>query len=95
MTPTAAKVIAPAPFGHAVVIPDYVKVDVEGGEEGVLEGMRATIERARPSILCEVHGTADRLLPLLRDLGYRLRWLEGDGPVEAAPAWFHLVGSPP
>jgi FkbM family methyltransferase len=78
----------------SIPAPDYVKVDVEGGEVGVLEGMRATIERSRPSILCEVHGTAARVLPLLRDLGYQVRSLEGDGPVEAAPAWFHVIGSP-
>jgi FkbM family methyltransferase len=77
----------------AILSPDYVKVDVEGDEVGVLEGMRATLERRRPPILCEIHGTADRVLPMLRDLGYRLRWLEGDGPAETAPPWFHLVAS--
>jgi len=35
--------------------PELVKVDVEGGEESVLKGMRRTMEQARPPVLVEVH----------------------------------------
>lgn len=34
--------------------PDLVKIDVEGAELAVLEGMRQTLERARPTIICEL-----------------------------------------
>ena len=37
--------------------PTLVKIDVEGAEIAVLEGMRETIERHRPAIICELHDT--------------------------------------
>src|SRR5919199_1301681 len=35
---------------------DYLKIDVEGGEQEVLSGARETIRRYRPIIQCEVLG---------------------------------------
>ena len=36
------------------IIPDLIKIDVEGHEFEVLKGAKSTIEAARPIILCEV-----------------------------------------
>ena len=63
-----------------------IKIDVEGGELEVLEGLRRTIHRDRPFIFCEIlpvfpRDTAkvrfrqprqDRLIETLRTLDYRL-----------------------
>jgi FkbM family methyltransferase len=40
------------------ILPDLVKIDVEGAEVEVLRGMEVIIRRARPTIFVEVHGVA-------------------------------------
>lgn len=42
--------------------PDFIKIDVEGAEEQVLEGARHTLERLRPVIFAELHGWQRRSL---------------------------------
>lgn len=56
--------------------PDVVKIDVEGAELGVLEGMRETFQQHRPTLICELHGTAPEVCDFLESLGYRLEALE-------------------
>jgi FkbM family methyltransferase len=36
--------------------PDVIKIDVEGNEKLVLEGMDETLRRNKPIIICELHG---------------------------------------
>jgi FkbM family methyltransferase len=63
---------------------DVLKVDVEGGELGVLRGGRKTLEQFRPKILFELHEPALRaqgaspaeVLGLLKKLGYEVRCLD-------------------
>lgn len=52
--------------------PSVVKIDVEGHEKAVLEGMLKTLERARPRMIVEIweHSRAD-VLGLLKSRGYR------------------------
>lgn len=38
-------------------VPDFIKVDVEGGEADVLAGAAHTLEGRRPALIVEVHGT--------------------------------------
>ena len=38
-----------------VPVPDVVKIDVEGAELEVIEGMRRTLDEHHPVLLCEVH----------------------------------------
>lgn len=41
---------------HGLRPPDFIKMDIEGGEVEAIKGMRRTIERSRPAILVELHG---------------------------------------
>jgi FkbM family methyltransferase len=75
--------------------PDLVKIDVEGAEIAVLEGMRATIERHRPAIICELHDTHAEFTRVMRELGYRLINLEGTVPVDEQGASAHALALPP
>jgi FkbM family methyltransferase len=62
--------------GHA---PNAIKIDVEGGEMGVLEGARATLLAASPILLIEAHSPELRrdCLALLATLGYDTTDCEG------------------
>ena len=55
---------------------DWIKIDVEGFENAVLEGSRDTIQRNRPWLLIEDNGQQDQHRQWLNDLC---------GPYEAAP----------
>lgn len=60
---------------------DFIKVDVEGFEQQVLEGATQTIDRDRPVLLIKIAGCARR--PSYRnsndDYGQTLRWLKRRG----------------
>jgi FkbM family methyltransferase len=67
---------------HAIPRVDLVKLDTESTEPDVLEGMRATLDRDRPWIVCEVlkgRGSEGRLGPILEPYGYRYYLLTPDG----------------
>ena len=55
---------------------DWIKIDVEGFENAVLEGSRDTIQRNRPWLLIEDNGQQDQHRQWLNDLC---------GPYESAP----------
>jgi len=55
---------------------DWIKIDVEGFEDAVLEGSRHTIQRNRPWLLLEDNGNRSRHQQWLNDLC---------GPYQAAP----------
>ena len=75
--------------------PAVVKIDVEGAEIAVLEGMRETIERHQPAIICELHGTHEAFVGAMQSHGYRLINLEGAIPVEQEGASAHALALPP
>ena len=64
--------------------PDVVKIDVEGSETAVLEGMVETIARFRPVLFVEIHRSElsargesfDSVFSLLRSFGYQLEHIE-------------------
>jgi FkbM family methyltransferase len=72
----------------AGLAPAVVKIDVEGAELEVLEGGRAVLSRARPVIIFEsvagrstlYDSTPGAQWELLRELGYELFSVTGDGP---------------
>jgi FkbM family methyltransferase len=73
----------------AIPPPDVLKVDTEGAELQAIEGMRATIERHRPAIVCELHDTNAEFCALMAELNYATTNLDGPqavvtaGPVHA------------
>jgi FkbM family methyltransferase len=75
--------------------PTVVKIDVEGFELQVLEGMRRTIAEHAPVIICELHDTHREFAAFARDVGYRLVNLEGPGPIEEAFQSAHALALPP
>jgi len=70
------------------IVPDVIKIDVEGAEIGVLCGARALLSRHCPVIFLSVHpreivalgGTVDKLSALIGQLGYDLRDAQGQKP---------------
>lgn len=58
------------------VVPDVVKIDVEGAELEVLEGMTETMQQHRPTIVCEVEGRererTEEILSTMERQGYEL-----------------------
>jgi FkbM family methyltransferase len=77
--------------------PDVVMIDAEGAEIDVLRGMRETIGRHRPVILCEVHWIGDAFLAYcaegLAPLGYHARPLYGE-TFPTGPQRFHALLTP-
>lgn len=59
----------------ALPAPDFIKMDIEGGEGPAMEGMRAAVAAQRPTMLVEIHGraAAKATLAPLAGLGYRYR----------------------
>lgn len=70
------------------VPPRFVKIDVEGGEEGVLRGAQDTLARYRPTVAFEhgsvsaVYGTtSETIFSLLDEPGLRVFDMDGAGPL--------------
>lgn len=79
--------------GGELPAPDVIKLDVEGAELDALAGMRATLERARPALVCELHDTNAGFCALADELGYAVENLDGPEPVETAGA-VHALARP-
>ena len=60
---------------------DLVKIDVEGADHRVLQGMKRILQRDMPDIICEVlYGrTENRLQEVLSDFSYNYYWITDDG----------------
>lgn len=68
---------------------DLVKIDVEDFEADVLEGMRATIERDRPFIVCEIlprnkEHRNERTRKFLESVNYTPYWITASGYVRVS-----------
>jgi FkbM family methyltransferase len=59
--------------------PDFIKIDVEGAEELVLEGMAKTLSEVRPTLYCEVGSDQFEAISVrMQSNGYVLKTVEGD-----------------
>jgi FkbM family methyltransferase len=71
--------------------PDVVKIDVEGHERDVLEGMEGLLASHRPVIFCELHGDGADVADLLTTHGYAVEHIDSrfDGTefVRASVDW--------
>jgi FkbM family methyltransferase len=74
----------------AIPPPDVMKIDTEGAEILVLEGMRETIARHGPRIVCEIHETNDAFAAFMEDVGYRVTNLGGPWAVTEPEAGSHI-----
>ena len=68
----------------AIPPPDVLKIDTEGAELQAIAGMRETIARHRPAIVCELHDTNAAFCALMDELGYTTTNLDGPAPVAGA-----------
>ena len=71
-------------FGPVQRRVDFIKVDVEGGELSVLEGMQGMLQKDHPVLLIELHGCGcnNEVHPVVSKLvnaGYTCRYLDGSG----------------
>ena len=66
--------------------PDVVKIDVEGAEIDVLDGMAETIREHSPVVLCELHGSNAEFLARVEAMGYVAQNLDGPEPLAEAGA---------
>ena len=75
------------------VVPTLVKIDVEGAEDLVLQGMAKTMARHGPDII--VDGCTEQAAGRLKDAGYRLYSLDTDDglPTELVELEFTVFAS--
>jgi hypothetical protein len=55
------------------VVPDLIKIDVEGNEYAVISGARQTLTAHHPSVLVALHTGDSRCRDLLIELGYEVK----------------------
>ncbi len=51
---------------------DFIKMDIEGGEVGALQGVRQSLLRLHPTIMLELHPGAHHAVDTLLECGYKL-----------------------
>jgi FkbM family methyltransferase len=74
--------------------PAMVKIDVEGGEVGVLRGMVGLLAANGPTLLIELHGTQSEVADFLDAHDYEHAPVETDVPTREAPWWVHVLARP-
>ena len=70
--------------------PNFVKIDVEGAEGNVLEGMQQTVAAAKPSLFVECSEAGrEKTWTLLRALGYQCQSAITRKPVDSFEEYRH------
>jgi FkbM family methyltransferase len=72
--------------------PDFIKIDAEGAESGILRGGMQTLTHKRPRLFIELHGIREALAckELLTGIGYRGFCIEDRGATLAS-LWVHAT----
>lgn len=78
---------------------DLVKIDVEGAEDVVVQGMAKSLQKFRPVVLVEIHasdGRKSEALERLEGTGYRLSRVDptGPSPCDTRARGGHVIGWP-
>ena len=76
---------------HADLRPALVKIDVEGHETGVMDGMVATLGSQRPALIVECHAAAAGIVARLERAGYHVSVLGSSASAAAAGHGSHLL----
>lgn len=71
------------------IVPDLIKIDVEGNEHAVLCGARQTLTAHHPSILVALHTGDSHCRDLLTQLGYKVSEIETGELLALKPARIH------
>jgi FkbM family methyltransferase len=69
---------------EAIPPPDLIKIDVEGAELEVIEGMDALLRTKRPVLICEMHGNLLEMKRLLSEYGYSYVLHTGEPSLDTA-----------
>lgn len=75
-------------------VPDVIKIDAEGSEIEVLRGASGLLQRHRPTLLIELHGTNEGVARELERAGYLGRVLGGACNIEQASWTAHVLAVP-
>jgi FkbM family methyltransferase len=59
-------------FDGETLLPNFVKIDVEGFEWNVIQGFQKTIEKGHPSLMIEIQADADKIIPYFKSVGYTI-----------------------
>ena len=78
-------------FERGEPAPDVVKVDVEGAEIQVLDGMTRLLREHGPALVIELHDTNRAVADRLRAAGYAMENLDGPEPIEEAAPDVHVL----
>jgi FkbM family methyltransferase len=84
-------------IGEGWPVPQFIKIDVEGGAGAVLRGAKNLIVDHRPTIYAELHGPDEQRAvgELLRDFRYRAQTILGTEVPDPTAGWFNpLVCKP-
>ena len=79
---------------YRLPLPDLIKVDIEGGEIGMLEGSSELLRRCRPFLLVELHGTNAGVDRMLCESGYHSCVLGEPRPIAEARWDAFVIAAP-
>ena len=74
--------------------PNFIKVDIEGGETAMLSGARDLLIRSHPILLIELHGTNAAVDAILREVRYRTFVVGDSRSILDAPWSAFIIGVP-
>jgi FkbM family methyltransferase len=81
-------------------VPDFVKIDVEGFELEVLQGMTNTLHKIKPQLFIENHGSNDsqkkeniaNIVNILTSFGYKINHIETEVIIEPENSFIAFSG---